>query len=166
MLDSRLSWKEGARRFWNSWMALEPCPVPPQATAKRPERGRVGLKPTPKPHVRLKPASSGPGFLGHWTLVLTRQTGCWGASAPHSCMALSRHRAGTQIHPRDGALPHTPSAGSRHRHIRTNEYPHLNASCCMLLIRRHRAPLTDKKPQVYSKCKTCSRSQYVQVLMR
>lgn len=118
VLDPRLSWKEGARTFWKNWMALEPCPTPPQDTVKGLEQGRVDLKPTPKPRVRPKPASSGRGFLGHWTLVLTRQTGCWGASAPHSCMELSRHRAGTQIHPRDGALPHTPSARSRHRHIR------------------------------------------------
>lgn len=139
VLDPRLSWKEGARTFWKNWMALEPCPTPPQDTVKGLEQGRVDLKPTPKPRVRPKPASSGRGFLGHWTLVLTRQTGCWGASAPHSCMELSRHRAGTQIHPRDGALPHTPSARSRHRHIRTKEYPHLKASCCMLLIWRHGA---------------------------
>lgn len=42
--------------------------------------------------------------------VLTQQTGCWGASGPRSCRALSSCRAGTGTHPRPGALPRPPSA--------------------------------------------------------
>jgi hypothetical protein len=98
--------------------------------------------------------------------ILTQQTGCWAASAPHSCMVLSRHRAGTQTHPGDGNLPQTPSARSRDR-AHQNQEPPPSWS-----LRSHYTLLTQRKSPYrqgtshLSNWETCPKSQDFQVHVR